>query len=158
MLQKKEISIIFQGRRQKLENEEKGLTTNGMTGPHTLLIILSMMIIGVSVYLTKHYYDLNFNMSLEKGHLCDINSFWTCDKASKSAASKFFNVPTSVFGLIVGLVLMLGSVVGHKAMEKTTKSVLAINALFCTLLFFYSLFILKSLCPMCTLYYVLSFL
>ena len=62
--------------------QKKSLTQNGLTTSHTVLIFLSMAIIGVCLYLTKHYFDLHFSSEdLSQGKsLCNLNSFFTCDR------------------------------------------------------------------------------
>src|SRR5690606_512236 len=124
-----------------------------MTLWHLLLIVLSVFMVAVSVYLTRHYWDLHFNDSLVTNTLCNINNFFQCDTASTSSAAQFFGVPTSVFCLLFGFFLLCGSLFPSERMERTNFAIAAVNALACVGLFFYSLLFLKSLCPMCTLYY-----
>jgi protein-disulfide isomerase/uncharacterized membrane protein len=136
---------------------KKHLTLNGMTPMHALAILVSLTIIGVSLYLTKHYYDVLFPTGLgATSALCDISSFWNCDSATHSNISSILNVPIAFFGLIIGLLILGGSIFASESYEKTTKFVLLINFIGCLGLFLYSVFILGSLCPFCTVYYILS--
>lgn len=137
----------------------KRLTQNGLTLPHTIFLILSIAMIGVSAYLTNHFYEAHFPKGFNSDNsLCEISAFWGCAKASTSALGSLFHVPTSFFGVIVGLVGLFGAIFPSETSEKFSKFVFSLNAVGCLLLLVYSLIALKGLCPFCTVYYVLSFL
>jgi protein-disulfide isomerase/uncharacterized membrane protein len=139
--------------------QPKRLTLNGLNLPHFAFIILCLVMIGVSVYLTNHFYEAHFPKGLKaETGLCDINSFWGCDKASTSALGSLFHVPTAFFGIIVGLVGLFGAIFPSEESEKFSKFVFFANAIGCIILFIYSLVALKGLCPFCTIYYALSWL
>ncbi|MBY0416252.1 MAG: thioredoxin domain-containing protein [Bdellovibrionales bacterium] len=121
-----------------------------------ILFILSAMMIGFSIYLTGHYFELKFPTGLESGSLCNLNSFFNCDKTTLSPASNIGGVPISIFGIIVGALTMIGLFIKNEYYEKTVYFTLAVNMIGCVLLFSYSLFILGGLCPFCTLYYLVS--
>lgn len=138
-------------------NDQKNLTQNGLTTPNALLIFISIMMIGVCVYLTNHYFNTHFPSKLATGSgLCDISAFFNCDSATTSPASNIAGVPISFFGLIIGIFLLLGSIFPSDGMEKTNSVLVKLNLAGCVLLFLYSLIALGSLCPVCTGYYVLS--
>lgn len=141
-----------------MENSKR-LTLNGLTIPHSIFLLLSLAMIGVSVYLTNHYYQIHFPKGFKTDHsLCEINAFWGCAKASTSALGSLFYVPTSLFGIIVGLIGLMGGIFPSETSEKFSKFVFSLNALACLILLIYSLVVLKGLCPFCTIYYILSFL
>lgn len=141
-----------------MKDEHRSLTLNGMTLPHIILILLAAAIVGVGIYLTKHFFDVHFSQDLTVGAICDVSQFWSCDKATLSPISHFFGVPLSVFGLLYGVFLLNGCIFPSKAMEKTNYFLTILNALGCILLFFYSIIFLKGLCLMCSIYYLLSFI
>lgn len=120
------------------------------------LFILSAAMIGFSIYLTGHYYSLKFPTGLESGSLCNLNSFFNCDKTTHSQASNIAGIPISLFGIIVGALTMLGIFIKNANYEKTVYSLLVLNFAGCLILFCYSLFVLGGLCPFCTLYYIVS--
>jgi len=120
------------------------------------LFILSILIIGTTLYLTKHYYNIRFPTSLNTGSLCDINSFLNCDAATNSPLSNLFGVPISVFGVIMGLLFLSGILISSENLHGAIFYLSGINFLGCVLLFIYSLISLGSLCPFCTVYYLLS--
>lgn len=137
----------------------KRLTLNGLTIPHTIFILLSLAMVSVSVYLTNHFYEIHFPKGFSPDNsLCEINSFWGCAKASTSTFGSLFYVPTSFFGVIVGLIGIMGAIFPSETSEKFSKFVYSLNAVGCLILLIYSLVALKGLCPFCTLYYILSFL
>jgi protein-disulfide isomerase/uncharacterized membrane protein len=139
-----------------MENN-KTLTTNGLTLPHVAYIIISLAMIGVSAYLTNHFYESYFPKGFgSPDSLCDINSFWGCDKATKSIFGHIFYVPTSFFGIIIGLLGLIGAIFPSEQMEKTNKFFIFLNAIGCLVLFLFSLIALSGLCPFCTVYYLLS--
>ncbi len=121
-----------------------------------ILIVLSSLMIGFSLYLTQHYFDLRFPTGLEGKSLCNVNQFFNCDKTTLSSASNIFNVPISIFGVLIGALTMLGLVLKNEHYERTIYFTLAVNFAGCVVLFLYSLFVLHGLCPFCTLYYITS--
>ncbi len=121
-----------------------------------ILIVLSALMIGFSVYLTQHYFDLRFPTGLEGKSICNLNQFFNCDKTTLSAVSNIAGIPISVFGIIIGILTMLGLIIKNEDYERTIYFTLVVNFAGCLLLFSYSLFVLKGLCPFCTLYYIAS--
>lgn len=140
-----------------MENK-KTLTTNGLTVPHVIYILISLAMIGVSLYLTNHFYDTFFPKGFSsQSSLCEISTFWGCDKATTSFLGRIFNVPTSFFGIVIGVIGLLGAIFPSIEMEKTNKTIIYINALGCIGLLLFSLIKLGGLCPFCSVYYLLSF-
>lgn len=136
--------------------KNKGLTLNGMTGLNFLFIFISVAMIGVSIYLTVHYYNTLYPTQLGGESLCNLSSFFNCDSSTYSKAAAVAGVPTSFFGIIVGLLFLFSSLMPSQALEKTCSAVAKYNFIGCVILFIYSLVGLGSLCPFCTAYYVLS--
>ncbi|MAX67781.1 MAG: vitamin K epoxide reductase family protein [Bacteriovoracaceae bacterium] len=138
-------------------NKKNGLTLNGLVLPNFIFILLCIGMIFVGSYLTNHFFHIFYPSGVaESSSLCDINQFWGCDKATRSELGTIFGVPTSLFGIIIGLIGLITGFVGKEGFERTTKIVFLINLVLCIVLFLYSLALLNSLCPMCTVYYVLS--
>lgn len=137
--------------------QKKGLTLNGMTGLNFLFIMNAVAMIGVSIYLTTHFYDTLYPTQLGgAGSLCNLSNFFNCDTATYSNAAQLMGVPTSFFGIIIGLYFLFSSLMPSEALEKTASALSKYNFIGCIILFFFSLFILGSLCPFCSVYYVLS--
>lgn len=141
-----------------MENQ-KSLTLNGLTPLNFLYLCLSIGMIFVGAYLTTHFFDTMYPTGIKGAStLCNINDFWGCDKATQSTFGVIAGMPTSVFGIIMGVIGIITCFAGSKEFEQTTKTVLLVNLVACIILFIYSLVALGSLCPMCTAYYILSIL
>jgi protein-disulfide isomerase len=125
---------------------------------HIVVTIMAALMIGLSLYLTSHYFAVKFPTGLETSGLCNINSFFNCDVATNSAASNIAGVPISIFGVFIGLFIFAGYLIKNEAFEGTTHAILLINAVSCLVLFIYSLVALRGLCPGCTGYYVASWI
>lgn len=136
--------------------KKQGLTLNGMTGINFLFIMTAVAMIGVSIYLTVHYYSTLYPTQLGGDSLCNISSFFNCDASTYSPLAAIAGVPTSFFGVIVGLLFLFSSLMPSEALERTSSAVSKYNFIGCIILFIYSLAALGSLCPFCTVYYVLS--
>lgn len=120
--------------------------------------IAAVAMVALSIYLTKHYFDVKFPTGLTGGGLCDINSFFNCDVATHSHLSNIAGVPISLFGLFMGLFILFGFLYNNEKLEGTLHALLWINVVGCIALFLFSLIALGGLCPACTLYYIFSFL
>lgn len=140
-----------------MNENQKSLTLNGFTGTHALHLVNSFAMLIVSFYLMIHYYEVHFPEQLGGASgLCDLSSFWNCDAATHSKAAAFMGVPTGFFGVIVSLLFLISSLMGSVAQEKTCSFISKVNFAGCIVFFIYSLTSLGSLCPFCTLYYILS--
>ncbi|MBD66468.1 MAG: hypothetical protein CME62_14750 [Halobacteriovoraceae bacterium] len=138
-------------------SNQRSVTLNGLVLPNVILILVFIAMIMVGAYMTNHYYQAHFPQGINQASsICDINAFWSCDKATKSELGSFFNVPTSVVAIILGLFGLLACFMGKRGMEQTLKLILIVNLLACIALAIYSLTMLGGLCLMCTVFYVLS--
>jgi protein-disulfide isomerase/uncharacterized membrane protein len=120
------------------------------------VFILSSLMIGFSAYLAQHYFELRFPTGLASKSLCNLDQFFNCDKTTLSSLGNIAGVPIAFFGALIGIFTMAGLVFKNKDYERTIFFILAVNFIGCIFLFSYSLFILKGLCPFCTLYYIVS--
>lgn len=138
-------------------DQQKNLTLEGISGKNFLFIMNAVAMIGVSIYLTSHFYEVLFPTKLGgAGSLCDISNFFNCDAATYSRLSNVAGVPISFFGVIVGLLFLFTSLMPSESLEKSASAVSKYNFFGCIGLFLFSLGALGSLCPFCTVYYVLS--
>jgi protein-disulfide isomerase len=122
----------------------------------TLVTVLGIAIIATTIYLTNHYLNVHFPVGLGEGSLCDVNSFFNCDAATHSKLAAVFGIPISGFGLVIGVLVLFGFFFKSPAYEGTLYKILMVNLAGCLFLFGFSLLILGTLCPFCTVYYVLS--
>ncbi len=137
--------------------EQKSIYQHSSMNIRVLLIFLSIAMVAVGIYLTNHYFDVKYPTGLSGGSMCDFNSFFNCDAATHSKAATLFGVPISLFGLLLGMLLLMGLPIKSARYEATLHHILYINAIGCFILLVYSLVALGSLCPFCTVYYILSF-
>ena len=137
--------------------QNKSLTLKGISGTNFLFIINAAVMVGVSIYLTTHFYSTLFPITLNSGDsICNISSFLNCDAATYSKVSNLAGIPISFFGIIVGALFLFSSLMPSPNMEKTASAVAKYNLIGCVALFAFSLISLGSLCPFCTVYYILS--
>lgn len=139
--------------------EQKNLTLEGISGNNFFFILNAAAMIGVSIYLTVHFYDVLYPDPSQLGGastLCNINNIFNCDAATYSKISNIAGIPISFFGIIVGLLFLFASLMPSKGLEKTASAISKYNLIGCIALFIFSLGALGSLCPFCTLYYALS--
>ena len=137
--------------------QKKSLTLNGLTGLNFLFIINAAVMIGVSIYLTTHFYEVLYPTTLGgAASICNISNLFNCDAATYSKLSNIAGVPISFFGIIVGLLFLFTSLMPGLALEKTASAISKYNFIGCIVLFVFSIASLGSLCPFCTGYYALS--
>ncbi len=138
---------------------DKGLTLQGMTGMHAVHILNALFMVGTGIYLTTHYYDTLYPTSLGGAStLCDVSAFWNCDVATHSKIAAIAGIPIAFLGLLNGLFLLGASIFPSEAYERTASAVTKYNALGTIALMLYSLITLKGLCPVCSIYYLLSWI
>ena len=136
----------------------RSLTLEGSGGRRFWSFLSGAGMIAASVLTIQHFFNANFPESIFKGSFCDINSFFNCNSSAYSSIAQFWGVPMGYFGLIVGGLVALGALFPSAAFERTNKSLSLLNALGVVGLFVYSVFFLKSLCLLCSGYYLFSLL
>jgi protein-disulfide isomerase/uncharacterized membrane protein len=114
--------------------------------------------ITASLMTVRHFFNANFPGSIFQGTFCDISAFFNCDSSAYSSIAHFRGVPMGFFGLMAGALVVLGAAFPSAAFERTNKFLAYFNALGVAGLLGYSVFFLKSLCLLCTGYYIFSLL
>ena len=120
------------------------------------LVVVAGLMAFTASYLTQHFFEIKFPEGLSGSSVCNINEFLNCDKATNSPLAAPFNIPTSIFGGLIGLFILAGVVIKNENYHRTLFSVLILNFTGCLLLLGYSIFVLNSICIFCSLYYLLS--
>jgi protein-disulfide isomerase/uncharacterized membrane protein len=137
--------------------KNKTLTLEGITGKNFLFIMNAVGIIAVSIYLTVHFYEVLYPTTLGgASSLCNISNLFNCDAATYSKISNLAGIPISFFGLIIGVMFLFTSLMPSESLERTASALSKYNFIGCVFLFLFSIGVLGSLCPFCTVYYVLS--
>ncbi len=121
--------------------------------------------IGIHIYLANHHYDFKFGQSSSEG-LCNINEKFNCTATTSSQFSEFLGVPLSVFALwlhgillilLIGLKLPLFDLKSKQSFQNSIKFLAGFTVLSSLVMAFISIFILKTICPMCSAAYFFSF-
>ncbi len=121
-----------------------------------LSFVIGLGMMAASIMTIRHFFLANYPTSIYQGSFCDINAFFNCDSSAFSAISQIRGVPLGYFGLIVGALVALGSLFPSPEFERTNRSIALANTLGVIALFLFSVLYLRSLCLLCTGYYVFS--
>ena len=133
------------------------LTLDRSYGRRLLTFLAGAGMAAASFLTIQHFYAANFPESIFKGAFCDISAFFNCNGSAFSPLAHFHGVPMGWWGLILGAIVCLGALFPSKAFERTVKVLTLLNALGVLALLGYSLLVLKSLCLLCSGYYLFSF-
>ncbi|MCX6565168.1 MAG: thioredoxin domain-containing protein [Candidatus Aminicenantes bacterium] len=106
----------------------------------------------------RHFFAANFPETIWEGSFCDLSAFFNCDSSAFSPIAHFGGVPMGWFGLFVGALVILGAIFPSAPFEKTNKAISILNAVGVLVLLCYSVFVQKSLCLLCSGYYLFSLL
>jgi protein-disulfide isomerase/uncharacterized membrane protein len=109
-----------------------------------------------SLLTIRHFFEANYPDSIFAGSFCDISAFFNCDSSAYSSLSALFDVPLGVPGLVIGALVMLGAVFPSVAFERTNRFVALVNGAGVIALFLLSVFVIGSLCLLCSGYYIAS--
>ena len=140
-----------------MNSSKKTLTTQGINSQYFLLLILAISGLAVSLYLTGLYMDVKFPQDLgSAASVCDINKWFNCDSSTLSPVSNIFGLPISALGSLFMLSLIGSCIFPARTWERTNHSLAWLNVAGCVVLFLYTLFFLKSICPFCSLYWLIS--
>jgi protein-disulfide isomerase/uncharacterized membrane protein len=136
----------------------RSLTLEGAGWRRFWSFICGFGMIAASVLTIEHFFKANFPQSIFEGSFCDISAFFNCDSSAYSSIAHFSGVPMGYLGLFVGALVVLGVVFPSAAFERTNKFLAFFNGIGVIGLLAYSVFFLRSLCLLCTGYYVFSLL
>ena len=140
-------------------DEHATTLTLGRAGWRRFLTFLSGAgMIAASVLTIRHFFLANFPATIFAGSFCDISAFFNCDSSAFSPISQVLGVPLGYFGLFLGALFVLGTLVPSASFERTNKSLSLLNVLGVIGLLLYSVIVMKSLCLLCSGYYLFSIL
>ncbi|MFO1519231.1 MAG: thioredoxin domain-containing protein [bacterium] len=129
-------------------------------GKLNLLILLALIGLGVSVYLTTKHFQVLIKGGLQKPSFCNFNEHFDCDSILMSDYATLGPFPLGGLGLVYFFYLTLAFLYARIAWD-SAKSVLAIpflstlpSLLFAAYLGYVSSFILKSYCIFCVSLYL----
>ena len=136
---------------------DKTLTMSG-NGRRFLSFLAGAGMMVASIMTMRHFFLANYPSSIYEGAFCDVSAFFNCDGSAFSVISQVLGIPIGTFGLFAGALVVLGALYPSEAFERTNKTIALVNVLGVLALFSYSVFVLKSLCLLCSGYYVFSIL
>ncbi len=136
----------------------KSLTRNGVRGPRILSFVSGIGMMASALLTIRHYFVANFPESIFEGSFCDISAFFNCDSSAFSSISAVMGVPLGYFGMVAGALVALGALFPSESFERTNTFIASFNVLGVVVLFLYTVFVLGSLCLLCTGYYLFSLL
>ncbi len=140
------------------------MDSSKITSKTSLLTIISLLAsVGVHLYLVQQHVLTKYTMG-EASTLCNINSFLNCGSSIASSYSEFLGTPLSLFAIVTHFLTLfyyLKIFLSDSAAEQNKYKTLALYLAafsFATSLIMgsISLVALQSLCPFCTVAYVLS--
>jgi uncharacterized membrane protein/protein-disulfide isomerase len=134
----------------------RSLTLGGLTIPRLLSFLSGAGMIAASVLTIQHFFAANYPETIFTGSFCDISAFFNCDSSAFSGIAQVMGVPLGYFGLFMGSLIVLGTIIPSEAFERTNKFLSLGNFLGVIALLLYSVFYLKSLCLLCSGYYLFS--
>ncbi len=104
----------------------------------------------------QHFFAANYPASIYAGSFCDINAFFNCNSSAFSPLALVAGVPLGYFGLFMGALVCLGALFPSEKFERTNHSLAWLNAIGVVSLGAYSVIATRSLCLLCSGYYVFS--
>ncbi|MBU3946828.1 MAG: hypothetical protein KJ826_01225 [Proteobacteria bacterium] len=125
---------------------------------------LWLLLVGIvnSGYLTYHHHYINIVQPSTKS-FCSINETFDCDKVAKSDASRFMGIPVASLGLFAHLFVLLFLLNAHLFRIKALKAaytyislMLFVMVLFCAYEAIISFVVLKAICIMCSILYIID--
>ena len=134
------------------------LTLEGRTWKRMASLVAGIGMVLASYMTIRHFFAANYPESIWEGSFCDISAFFNCDSSAYSSIAAIGGVPIGVFGAIAGGMVVLGAVLPSAPLERTNKSIALFNGVGVVTLALYSVFVLGSLCLLCTGFYVSSLL
>ena len=134
--------------------------------PFRIAILSTLLSVAIHIYLTNYHYNFKYGQTMSES-LCNINEKFNCDRTVSSPYSEFFGIPISIFGGLINfalfclLIAFLFPIVAKKTQQslKAPIKTLSLGIFLVSLVMGgLSVFLLKTLCPFCTLIYLLSFI
>jgi len=133
-------------------------TVDRVRVPRILNFFSGIGMMAASILTIQHFFLANYPKSIFEGSFCDISAFFNCDSSAFSSISQLMGIPLGFFGLIVGALVALGSLFPSESFERTNTFIALLNGFGVIGLILYSVLAMKSLCLLCTGYYLFALL
>jgi len=135
---------------------ERTLTLGGGRWPRITSFFSGIGMMVFSILTIRHFFLANYPESIFEGSFCDISPFLNCDSSAFSVISQVIGIPLGYFGLIVGALVSFGALFPSESFERTNAFIAFLNGLGVIGLIVYAVFILHTLCLLCTGFYFFS--
>jgi uncharacterized membrane protein len=126
--------------------------------PRALSLVSGLGMMVFAALTVEHFFAANYPATIFAGSFCDINAFFNCDSSAYSPASQVFGVPIGTFGFAVGALVALGALFPSDRLERTNKTIALANVVGVVALLAFSLGYHRSLCLLCSGFYLFSIL
>jgi protein-disulfide isomerase len=130
----------------------------------TSLFFLSIAsALGIHAYLISEHISVKYSYN-EGSSICNLSETVNCATTIMSNYSELFGVPLAVFGFVMGLFTFFFALKGlfldqdPKKSMAITVGLSIISVVASVVMGLISIFVLKSICPFCTMAYALSFI
>lgn len=112
----------------------------------------------VAALTMRHFYTARFPASIADAAACRADTFFSCGNSALAPIAVVHGVPIGFFGLMLGALVVLGTITPSRPLERTTRGLVFLGTLLALALTLYSLAGLRSLCLTCTSYTLLAVL
>lgn len=126
--------------------------------PRTLTLVSGLGMMVFSALTVAHFFAANYPETIWAGSFCDINAFFNCDSSAFSPVAQVLGVPIGLFGFVVGALVLHGALVPSDRLERTNKTIALANAAGVVALLVFSVTYHRSMCLLCSGYYVFALL
>ncbi len=127
-----------------------------------IAIIATFISIGLHIYLTLHYYDVKFGMTLGDS-ICNVSEKLNCDAVSASQFASFLGIPIALWGAVTNFILLYFLAVTRQNLTQDTDKTSRYTLMLSTVTFvasvvmgLISMLALDYFCLFCIAAYVLS--
>ena len=136
----------------------ESLSVTARPWPRILSLASGVGMMVFSLLTIEHFFAANYPATIFSGSFCDINAFFNCDSSARSPISQVLGVPIGYFGFMAGALVTLGALFPSERLERTNKSIALVNAVGVVGLLAFSIGYHRSLCLLCSGFYLFSFL
>src|SRR4051812_17673756 len=124
--------------------------------PRCASLATGLGMIAFSLLTIRHFFAANYPASIYAGSFCDISAFFNCNSSAFSPLAQVASVPIGYFGAFLGALVCMGVLFPSEAFERSNKFLSWVNALGVISLGLYSVIGTRSLCLLCSGYYLFS--
>lgn len=129
---------------------------------YSIAILSTIISIGLHIYLTLHYYDVTFGMTLGDS-VCNMSDKLNCDAVAASQFASLLGVPVALWGAVTNFVLLYFLIVTRQNLTQDTQKTARYTFMLSSITFaasvvmgLISLLALDYFCTFCIAAYIFS--